>query len=111
MLPRVGLGPALNPRLQPETLGPRPLKTPQVLSPYDAEDARGLLKAAIRDPDPVIFLENEIMYGTAFPIDDKVRVFKRARARVCVCVCKKENLFVFLFVFVVCVWVCARART
>ncbi len=44
----------------------------QVLAPYDAEDARGLLKAAIRDPDPVVFLENEILYGEAFPVDDKI---------------------------------------
>mgnify|MGYP002176265222 CR=1 FL=1 len=33
-----------------------------------AEDARGLLKAAIRDPDPVVFLENELLYGEAFPM-------------------------------------------
>lgn len=32
----------------------------------------GLLKAAIRDPDPVVFLENELMYGTAFPVSDQV---------------------------------------
>merc|ERR1719424_2195779 len=38
----------------------------KVLAPYDAEDARGLLKAAIRDPDPVVFLENELMYGVEF---------------------------------------------
>lgn len=44
----------------------------KVMAPYDSEDARGLLKAAIRDPDPVIFLENEILYGSAFPVDDKV---------------------------------------
>ena len=44
----------------------------QVIAPYDAEDARGLLKAAIRDPDPVVFLENEILYGATFPIDEKV---------------------------------------
>jgi len=37
-----------------------------VLTPYSSEDARGLLKAAIRDPDPVVFLENEIMYGVPF---------------------------------------------
>lgn len=43
-----------------------------MLAPYDAEDARGLLKAAIRDPDPVVFLENEILYGEAFPVSDKV---------------------------------------
>ncbi|KAK6924622.1 Transketolase-like, pyrimidine-binding domain [Dillenia turbinata] len=40
----------------------------KVLAPYSSEDARGLLKAAIRDPDPVVFLENEIMYGQSFPV-------------------------------------------
>ncbi|XP_021745692.1 pyruvate dehydrogenase E1 component subunit beta-1, mitochondrial-like [Chenopodium quinoa] len=44
----------------------------KVLTPYSAEDARGLLKAAIRDPDPVVFLENEILYGESFPISDEV---------------------------------------
>ena len=39
----------------------------KVIAPYDAEDAKGLLKAAIRDPNPVIFLENELMYGRSFP--------------------------------------------
>ena len=43
-----------------------------MLAPYDSEDARGLLKAAIRDPDPVVFLENEILYGEAFPVDEKI---------------------------------------
>lgn len=38
----------------------------KVVAPYSAEDARGLLKAAIRDDNPVVFLENEIMYGKAF---------------------------------------------
>lgn len=38
----------------------------KVVSPYSAEDARGLLKAAIRDPNPVVFLENELLYGQAF---------------------------------------------
>lgn len=42
------------------------------MAPYDAEDARGLMKAAIRDPDPVVFLENEILYGESFPIGDEV---------------------------------------
>jgi pyruvate dehydrogenase E1 component beta subunit len=40
----------------------------KVISPYSAEDAKGLLKAAIRDPNPVIFLENELMYGQHFPL-------------------------------------------
>ena len=44
----------------------------QVVSPYDAEDCKGLLKASIRDPDPVVFLENEILYGQAFDIDESV---------------------------------------
>ncbi|TQE05061.1 hypothetical protein C1H46_009353 [Malus baccata] len=44
----------------------------KVLTPYSSEDARGLLKAAIRDPDPVVFLENEILYGESFPISAEV---------------------------------------
>merc|ERR1711953_491061 len=46
----------------------------KVLSPYDAEDAKSLLKAAIRDPDPVIFLENELLYGTSFEVSDAARI-------------------------------------
>jgi pyruvate dehydrogenase E1 component beta subunit len=41
-----------------------------VIAPYDAADAKGLLKAAIRDPNPVVFLENEMIYGTEFEIPD-----------------------------------------
>lgn len=44
----------------------------KVLVPYDAEDSRGLLKAAIRDPDPVVFLENEILYNETFSVTEKV---------------------------------------
>lgn len=44
----------------------------KVVSPYDAEDARGLLRAAIRDPDPVMVLENELLYGQEFPVSTKV---------------------------------------
>jgi pyruvate dehydrogenase E1 component beta subunit len=40
----------------------------RVIAPYFASDAKGLLKAAIRDPNPVIFLENEIAYGRSFPV-------------------------------------------
>ncbi len=40
----------------------------KVIAPYTAADAKGLLKAAIRDPNPVIFLENEILYGHSFPV-------------------------------------------
>jgi len=44
----------------------------KVISPYDAEDCKGLLKAAIRDPDPVVFMENELLYGVSFDTDEKV---------------------------------------
>ena len=40
------------------------------MSPWSSEDAKGLLKSAIRDPDPVIFLENEVMYGQSFSCPD-----------------------------------------
>ena len=42
----------------------------KVVSPWSAADAKGLLKAAIRDPNPVIFLENEVMYGESFDIPE-----------------------------------------
>jgi pyruvate dehydrogenase E1 component beta subunit len=44
----------------------------KVLAPYDSEDARGLMKAAIRDPDPVVMLENEILYGESFEVSPAV---------------------------------------
>jgi len=40
----------------------------KVIAPYSAADAKGLLKSAIRDPNPVVFLENEILYGQSFPV-------------------------------------------
>ena len=42
----------------------------KVVQPYSAADAKGLLKSAIRDPNPVIFLENEILYGRSFEVPD-----------------------------------------
>ena len=42
----------------------------KVVSPWSSKDAKGLLKSAIRDPDPVIFLENEVMYGQSFSCPD-----------------------------------------
>jgi pyruvate dehydrogenase E1 component beta subunit len=54
----------------------------KVIAPYFAADAKGLLKAAIRDPNPVIFLENEIIYGKSFPVpklDDFVLPIGKAR--------------------------------
>jgi pyruvate dehydrogenase E1 component beta subunit len=54
----------------------------KVVAPSTAADAKGLLKAAIRDPNPVIFLENEILYGASSPVpklDDYVLPIGRAR--------------------------------
>ena len=54
----------------------------RVVQPYSASDAKGLLKTAIRDPNPVIFLENEILYGKSFEvpaIDDFTIPFGKAR--------------------------------
>ncbi|MEM8918855.1 MAG: pyruvate dehydrogenase complex E1 component subunit beta [Pseudomonadota bacterium] len=53
-----------------------------VISPYDSADAKGLLKAAIRSPDPVVFLENELLYGRSFELpdlDDHVLPIGKAR--------------------------------
>jgi pyruvate dehydrogenase E1 component beta subunit len=53
-----------------------------VIAPYDAADAKGLMKAAIRSEDPVVFLENELLYGRSFDIpkvDDYVLPIGKAR--------------------------------
>ena len=54
----------------------------KVVQPYSAADAKGLLKTAIRDPNPVVFLENELMYGRSFEVpklDDFTIPFGKAR--------------------------------
>src|SRR3954454_24449753 len=54
----------------------------KVVAPHSAADAKGLLKSAIRDPNPVIFLENEILYGQSFPVpklDDYVIPIGKAK--------------------------------
>ena len=54
----------------------------KVVQPYAADDAKGLLKSAVRDPNPVIFLENEILYGKSFDVpalDDWTVPFGKAR--------------------------------
>jgi pyruvate dehydrogenase E1 component beta subunit len=54
----------------------------KVVAPYSAADAKGLLKSAIRDPNPIMFLENEILYGQSFPVpklDDHVVPIGKAR--------------------------------
>ncbi len=53
-----------------------------VIAPYDAADSKGLLKAAIRSNDPVVFLENELLYGRTFEVpemDDFVLPIGKAR--------------------------------
>ncbi|MDB5451172.1 MAG: pyruvate dehydrogenase subunit beta [Phenylobacterium sp.] len=44
----------------------------KVIAPYDAADAKGLLKAAIRDPNPVVFLEHEMLYGQEFDVPEGI---------------------------------------
>jgi pyruvate dehydrogenase E1 component beta subunit len=54
----------------------------KVVAPFTAADAKGLLKAAIRDPNPIMFLENEILYGQSFPVpklDDYVVPIGKAK--------------------------------
>ncbi|WP_312687852.1 pyruvate dehydrogenase complex E1 component subunit beta [Brevundimonas nasdae] len=56
----------------------------KVIAPYDAADAKGLLKAAIRDPNPIVFLEHEMLYGTEFDVpevDDYVLPIGKAKVR------------------------------
>lgn len=56
----------------------------KVIAPYDAADAKGLMKAAIRDPNPIVFLEHEMMYGIEFDvpeIEDYVVPIGKAKVR------------------------------
>lgn len=71
----------------------------KVIAPYDAADAKGLLKAAIRDANPVIFLENEITYGWSFDVpegDDHVVEIGKALVR-------REGSDVTITAFSICV--------
>ena len=52
-----------------------------VLAPYDAADAKGLLKSAIRSEDPVVFLENELLYGQSFEVPEGEHVVPIGKAR------------------------------
>jgi len=52
-----------------------------VLSPYDAADAKGLLKSAIRSPDSVVFLENELLYGQGFDVPEGEHLVPIGKAR------------------------------
>jgi pyruvate dehydrogenase E1 component beta subunit len=71
----------------------------KVIAPYDAADAKGLLKAAIRDPNPVIFLENELTYGWSFDVpegDDHIVEIGKALVR-------REGTDVTITAFSICV--------
>ncbi len=71
----------------------------KVVAPYSAADAKGLLKAAIRDPNPVVFLENEIMYGASFELpDDKDFVLPIGKAHI-----EREGKDVTITAFSICV--------
>ena len=52
-----------------------------VIAPYDAADAKGLLKSAIRCPDPVVFLENELLYGKSFDVPEGEHIVPIGKAR------------------------------
>ena len=58
----------------------------KVLAPYNSEDAKCMLKAAIRDDNPVVFLEHELMYGEAFPVSEEVLnpdyVYENGKAKI-----------------------------
>jgi pyruvate dehydrogenase E1 component beta subunit len=54
----------------------------KVVMPYSAADAKGLLKAAIRDPNPIVFLENEILYGRTFEVPKGDHVLPIGKAKV-----------------------------
>lgn len=77
----------------------------KVIAPYFAADAKGLMKAAIRDPNPVIFLENEIVYGRSFPVpklDDFVVPIGKARV-------VKEGTDVTIVTYSICVGMALEA--
>jgi pyruvate dehydrogenase E1 component beta subunit len=54
----------------------------KVIAPYDAADAKGLLKAAIRDPNPIVFLEHEMMYGNEFDVPEGDWVVPIGKAKI-----------------------------
>jgi pyruvate dehydrogenase E1 component beta subunit len=54
----------------------------KVVAPYSAEDAYGMLKAAIRDPNPVIFLEHEMLYGESFEVPDNMEIVPFGKGKI-----------------------------
>ena len=70
----------------------------KVVAPYDAADAKGLLKSAIRDPNPVIFLENEVTYGWSFEVPEGEHLVPIGKALV-----RKPGKDVTIVAFSICV--------
>lgn len=70
----------------------------KVIAPYDAADAKGLLKAAIRDPNPVVFLENEITYGWSFDVPEGDHIVPIGKAAV-----KRAGTDVTIVAYSICV--------
>lgn len=54
----------------------------KVIAPYSAEDYYGLFRSAVRDPNPVIFLENEILYGQSFDVEDEMHIQEIGKAKI-----------------------------
>ena len=54
----------------------------KVVMPYSAEGAHGLMRTAIQDPNPVVFLENEIMYGQSFDVPEELEPIEFGKARI-----------------------------
>ncbi|PPE03897.1 pyruvate dehydrogenase complex E1 component subunit beta [Holospora curviuscula] len=76
----------------------------KVLAPYDSESAKGLLKAAIRDDNPVIFLEHELLYGESFPVGDTIEPWPLGKAKI-----RKEGKDITIVCFSFMVKVCLQA--
>ena len=76
----------------------------KVLAPYDSESAKGLLKAAIRDDNPVVFLEHELLYGSTFPMKEAVDPWPIGKAKI-----RKEGNDITLICFSLMVKVCLEA--
>ena len=70
----------------------------KVVSPYSAADAKGLLKASIRDPNPVVFLENELMYGQSFEVSSDEDVLPLGKAHI-----EREGTDATVVAFSICV--------
>ncbi len=75
-----------------------------VIAPYSAADAKGLLKAAIRSPDPVVFLENELLYGQSFDVPEGDHVVPIGKASIV-----REGTHVTLVSYSIGVGVCLAA--